>query len=188
MGVLVRYCDDFVVLTRSRAAAVEAKARIEAVLGPLGLHLHPDKTRISCLTKGQDGFVFLGFEHRMRESWKHRGYWYLNKWPSPRAMTSIKAKVRERTHRSRASWPLEEVVKDLNPVLRGWGRYFAVGNSSAKFHAVDDFVHMRMARLASTKHGLHGTNWASRFTYSWLKELKVYRLTGTVRYYGTASA
>ena len=81
-------------------------------------------------------------------------------------------------------WPDE----DLNPVLRGWGRYFAVGNSSAKFHAVDDFVHMRMARLASTKHGLHGTNWASRFTYSWLKELKVYRLTGTVRYYGTASA
>jgi len=188
LGVLVRYCDDFVVLTSSRARAVEAKARIEAVLGPLGLRLHPDKTRISCLSRGQDGFVFLGFEHRMVESWKHRGRWYLNKWPSPRAMASIRAKVRERTHRSRASWPLEEVVKDLNPVLRGWGNYFRHGNSSRKFHSIDSYVHLRLARLASTKYGLHGTNWASRFTYSWLTDLKIYRLTGTVRYYGAASA
>jgi RNA-directed DNA polymerase len=188
LGVLVRYCDDFVVLTSTRARAVEAKARIEAILEPLGLRLHPDKTRISCLTKGQDGFVFLGFEHRVRESGKHRGYWYLNKWPSPRAMASIKAKVKQRTARSRASWPLDEVVADLNPVLRGWCAYFAVGNSSDKFHAVDDYVHLRMARLASTKHGLHGRNWATRFTYGWLTDLGIYRLSGKVRYFGTATA
>jgi len=89
LGTLVRYCDDFVVLASTRARVIEAKARIEAILEDPGLRLHPDKTRISCLTKGQDGFVFLGFEHRMRESWKHRGYWYLNKWPSPRSMASI---------------------------------------------------------------------------------------------------
>ncbi|MDQ6949199.1 MAG: group II intron reverse transcriptase/maturase, partial [Actinomycetota bacterium] len=91
LGTLVRFCDDFVVLAPTRAKVVEAKARIEAILEPLGLRLHPDKTRISCLTKGQDGFVFLGFEHRMRESWKHRGRWYLNRWPSPKAMASIRA-------------------------------------------------------------------------------------------------
>jgi group II intron reverse transcriptase/maturase len=182
LGTLVRYCDDFVVLTRSRAAAEKAKARIEAILAPLGLRLHPDKTRISCLSKGQEGFVFLGFEHRMRESWKYRGRWYLNKWPSPRAMASIKAKVKERTARRRASWPLEEVVADLNPVLRGWGNYFRYGNSNRKFQAVDDYVRMRMARLASTKYGLHGTNWATRFTYGWLTDLGIYRLTGKVRY------
>ncbi|MGH9072054.1 MAG: group II intron maturase-specific domain-containing protein, partial [Acidimicrobiales bacterium] len=135
LGTLVRYADDFVVLTSTRARAVEAKARIEEVLAPLGLHLHPDKTRISCLQRGQESFVFLGFEHRVRESGKHRGYWYLNKWPSPRAMASIKAKVRERTARRWASLPVEEVVGSLNSVLRGWGAYFAVGNSSAKFHA-----------------------------------------------------
>ena len=137
LGTLVRYCDDFVVLAPTRARVVEAKARIEAILEPLGLRLHPDKTRIACLTKGQEGFVFLGFEHRMRESWKRRSRWYLNKWPSPRAMASIRAKVKQRTTRNRASWPLGEVIDDLNPVLRGWCSYFAVGNSSAKFHAVD---------------------------------------------------
>ena len=187
LGTLVRYCDDFVVLAPTRARAIEAKARIEATLEPLGLHLHPEKTRVSCLAKGQEGFVFLGFEHRMRESKKHRGRWYLHKWPSPRAMASIRAKVKERTARWRASWPLEDVVGDLNPVLRGWGAYFRYGNSARKFSAIDSYVHERMARLASTKHGLHGTNWATRFTYRWFTNLGVYRLSGTVRYWAASA-
>jgi group II intron reverse transcriptase/maturase len=182
LGTLVRYCDDFVVLAPTRARVVEAKARIEAVLEPLGLRLHPDKTRIACLAEGQEGFVFLGFEHRMRESRKWRGRWYLNRWPSPRAMASIRAKVKQRTARRFASLPLEAVVESLNPVLRGWGAYFRYGNSSQKFSAIDSYVHLRMATLASTKHGLHGRNWATRFTYGWMTDLGVYRLSGKVRY------
>ncbi|EQD29327.1 RNA-directed DNA polymerase (reverse transcriptase), partial [mine drainage metagenome] len=150
LGSLVRYCDDFVVLASTRARVVEAKARIEAILEPLGLRLHPDKTRVSCLDKGQEGFIFLGFEHRMRESKKWRGRWYLNRWPSPRAMASIRAKVKQRTARRFASLPLEVVVVEyLNPVLRGWGRTFRYGNSSRKFNAIDSYVHERLAMLAS---------------------------------------
>jgi group II intron reverse transcriptase/maturase len=188
LGVLVRYADDFVVLTRSKAAAEEAKARIVAILGRLGLDLHPDKTRISCLRRGQDGFVFLGFEHHMQESWKYPGRWYLMKWPSPRAMASIRGKVRDRTAKWRSSWPLEDVVADLNPVLRGWGNYFRHGNSARKFMAVDSYVRFRLARLASRKYGLSGTtNWGERFDHRWSQALGVYRLNGTVRYW-TASA
>ena len=187
LGTLVRYCDDFVVLAPTRARVVEAKARIEAVLEPLGLRLHPDKTRIACLAEGQEGFVFLGFEHRMRESRKWRGRWYLNRWPSPRAMASIRAKVKQRTARRFASLPLEAVVESLNPVLRGWGAYFRYGNSSQKFSAIDSYVHLRMATLASTKHGLHGRNWATRFTYGWMTDLGVYRLSGKVRYRATSA-
>jgi group II intron reverse transcriptase/maturase len=182
LGTLVRYCDDFVVLAPTRARVVEAKARIEAILEPLGLRLHPGKTRIACLQGGQEGFVFLGFEHRMRESKKWRGRWYLNCWPSPRAMASIRAKVKQRTTRSRASLPLDLVVEDLNHVLRGWGNYFRYGNSSRKFAAIDSYVHERMAMLASDKYGLHGRNWATRFTYGWMTGLGIYRLSGKVRY------
>ena len=195
--VHVRFCESgrgrfppathLVVLTSTKAKAIEAKARIEAILEPLGLRLHPDKTKIVCLTGGQEGFVFLGFEHRMRASEKWRGRWYLNKWPSPRAMASIKAKVKERTAQRFACWPLEEVVANLNPVLRGWCNYFRVGNSSQKFHSVDAYVALRMALLASDKHGLQGRNWTTRFTYGWLTDLGIYRLSGKVRY-GTASA
>jgi RNA-directed DNA polymerase len=182
LGTLVRYCDDFVVLAPTRARVEEAKARIEAILEPLGLRLHPDKTRISCLQGGQEGFVFLGFDHRMGKSKKRRGRWYLYSWPSPRAMASIRAKVKERTARRYASRDLVAVVEDLNPVLRGWGAYFSRGNSSAKFHAIDSYVHLRLALLASDKHGLHGLNWDTRFTYEWLTDLGIYRLSGRVRY------
>ena len=74
-----------------------------ATLAELGLRLHPDKTRIVCLRQGQEGFDFLGFHHRMVESWKRKGRYYLQKWPSPRAMASIRAKVRDRTPRGYAS-------------------------------------------------------------------------------------
>jgi hypothetical protein len=102
-------------------------------------------------------------------------------------MTSIRSKVRERTQRRHASWELEAVVENLNPVLRGWGAYFRHGNSSKKFNAIDSYVHQRLARLASVKHGIPGRNWATRFTYQWATDLGIHRLTGTVRYW-TAQA
>jgi RNA-directed DNA polymerase len=68
LGVLVRFADDFVVLCRSRAAAEEALRRVTAILGQLGLQLHPDKTRIVRLTRGEQGFDFLGFHHHKVES------------------------------------------------------------------------------------------------------------------------
>ncbi len=107
-------------------------------------------------------------------------------------MASIRARVKQRTARNtarnRANWPLDQVVADTNPALRGWCAYFTVGNSSEMFSAVDDYVHLRMARLARTKYGLHGRNWATRFTYGWLTDLGIYRLSGKVRYHGTAPA
>ena len=120
LGTLVRYADDLVVLCHTRQRAEQARERVAAILAPLGLHLHPDKTRIVSLAQGRDGFDFLGFHHRLVESWKWRGRYYLNKWPSARAMASIRAKVRQRTDRRFASADLGVVVGYLDPVLRGW--------------------------------------------------------------------
>ncbi len=183
LGTLVRYCDDFVVLAPTRERATAARDLAAATLAALGLRLHPDKTRIVCLRRGEEGFDFLGFHHRMVESWKRRGRYWLHKWPTPRAMASIRAKVRERTPRGYAGLDLAVVVENLNPVLRGWGAYFRYGNSSRKFNAIDSYVHQRLAKLASVKHGISGRNWATRFTYGWLTDLGIYRLTGTVRYW-----
>ena len=186
-GTLVRYADDFVVLSPTKERAEAAKSMAAAILAPLGLRLHPDKTRIVCLRQGEEGFDFLGFHNRMVESRKRRGRFYLQKWPSDRAMASIRAKVREHTARRYAGRKLEDVVADLNPVLRGWGAYFRYGNSTRKFSAIDSHVNQRMAKLASVKHGLRGWNWTTRFTYRWLNQLGIYRLSGTVRYW-TANA
>ena len=123
LGVLVRYADDLVVLCATREQAEQARELVAAVLDGLGLRLHPEKTRIAHLARGAEGFTFLGFEHRMRESWRQPGRWYLQKWPSRRAMASIRGKIRDRTDRRYARLPLEWAVEDLDRVLRGWGNY-----------------------------------------------------------------
>ncbi|GAC1311336.1 MAG: hypothetical protein NVSMB16_08090 [Acidimicrobiales bacterium] len=117
LGTLIRYADDFIVLCPTRERAVQARDLAETTVGQLGLRLHPDKTRIVDLRRGAEGFDFLGFHHRMVESHKRRGRYWLNKWPSPRAMASIRGKVRDLTAPSRVGAELTVVVEDLNPVL-----------------------------------------------------------------------
>ena len=99
----------------------------------------------------------------MRESWKQPGRWYLQKWPSRRAMASVTAKVRDRTERRYAKLPLEWAVADLNHVLRGWGNYFRYGNSARNFSQIDSNVNERLAILANAKHRLTGRNRVTRF-------------------------
>lgn len=68
-------------------------------------------------------FDFLGFHHHKVESWKRRGRWYLQRWPSVRAMTAIRAKIRDGTDRRFVGLEMAGVVANLNPVVRGWGNY-----------------------------------------------------------------
>ncbi|MFI9588624.1 reverse transcriptase domain-containing protein [Streptomyces sp. NPDC052236] len=133
LGVLVRYCDDFVVLSPTRQRAEQAQQLAARVLGQLGMRLHPEKSGITCLTRGGQGFEFLGFHHRKVESWKWRGRFYLYRWPSQRALKVLRDKVRAATSRSRTERPVAAVVAELNPVLRGWAGYFRKGNSARKF-------------------------------------------------------
>jgi RNA-directed DNA polymerase len=187
LGVLVRYCDDFIVVCRGRARAEEARRRVAMILATLGLELHPDKTRIAQLTRGKQGVDFLGFHLRKVESWRWPGHYYLQRWPSDRAMAAIRAKIREVTDRRYVGLSVDTVVTNLNHVLRGWSAYFRYGNSGRKFTVIDSYVHERLAIFASTKHGLSGRNWQRRFTWAWSGRLGVYRLSGKVRY-GTAHA
>jgi hypothetical protein len=180
LGTLVRYCDDFVVLSPTEQRAEQARELAARVLEQLGMRLHPEKTGIVRLTRGGQGFDFLGFHHRKMESWKWRGRYYLRRWPSARAMRVLRDKVRAATARSKTERPVSAVVADLNPVLRGWAAYFRNGNSGRKFKVVDGYVHERLAIFASAKHRLAGRNWTIRFTYGWITRLGVYRLTGNV--------
>jgi group II intron reverse transcriptase/maturase len=186
-GRLVRYADDFVVLCPNAERAREAQRRAAVVLAGLGLRLSPEKTRIVELTRGKEGFEFLGFHLRKVESWKWRGKFYLQRWPSARAMNSIRSKIRALTDRRYTEMPIASVVDRLNPVLRGWGNYFRTGNSARKFNQIDSYVHERLAILACNKHQLSGRKWDSRFNGEWFRRLGVHTLKGTI-HYGTAHA
>ena len=144
------------------------------------MQLHPDKTRIADLRHGAEGFDFLGFHHHKVATWRDRNRFVLQRWPSQKAMASIRAKVRERTHRRFVGLDMGAIIGALNRVLRGWGNYFRWGNSARKFAAVDGYVHERLAMLASAKHGLTGRHWVGRFNLNWLKQFQLVRLSGTV--------
>ena len=130
LGTLVRYADDFVVHGDTKAQVEEAHRRVSAVLTRLGLELHPEKTRTVDLSHGREGFDFLGCHLRKRMSgprWERtrRRVFYLQRWPSARAMQRIRTRVRNLTLRARCHVDLRMVIADLNPVLRGWGSIFA---------------------------------------------------------------
>jgi RNA-directed DNA polymerase len=189
LGVLVRYADDFVVLCRSEAAAKESRRRLGIVMEHLHLQLHPEKTRIVALHRGQAGFDFLGFHHRMKESWRLRGRWYLHKWPSPRAMKAIRQKVKDTlAPRHVLSSSLHDCIRVLNPVLRGWAQYFRVGTSSRQFALLDEYVFVRLTLFDQAKHQRHNRGWRGQRIPDLLKAAGLYRLKGTVRYSTRAHA
>lgn len=186
-GILVRYADDAVILCRTRAEAEQALALAGEILRSLGLELHPDKTRVVDLTEGREGFDFLGWHFHARVSGRllERGVrrYYLHRWPSTRAMNAVRATVRALTGRNRAGVDLRVVIRDLNPVLRGWGNYFRTGNAAKKFNRVDSYVWRRLSGLMRTRYGRHVTpQRMARWTSDRFVELGLHRLRGTVRY------
>ena len=195
LGRIVRYADDLVVLCRTRSRANEALRRIGALLGRLGLELHPTKTQVVETGLGKDGFVFLGCYFRSVKS-INTGKTYLFRWPSPEAMKAVRTKVRQLTDRRRRAGmrDIREVIRDLNPVLRGWGNYFRTGNASDKFQQVDRYVCRRLRRLMQRRGGQRRDkagcgyterNWPpSRFA----DEHGLHRLLGTIRHPGGAHA
>ena len=188
VGEVVRYADDFVVLCRSRSQAEEARRRATAVLGDLGLCLHPDKTRVVDLREGKEGFDFLGCHFRARMSGKlkeSRGIirFYLHRWPSVRSMKRARAKVKALTARSQVGQQLDVVIARLNQFLRGWSNYFRTGNAGSKFRTFDRYVSWRLHRLLIKQRGrnLHAGQ-ADRWTETWFHDQGLYMLSGTIRY------
>jgi RNA-directed DNA polymerase len=187
-GALVRYADDFVVLCSSRAQAEDVAGRAAALLGGLGLALHPDKTRVVDLRKGQEGFDFLGCHLRARMSgrlWEQKRVirYYLHRWPSARSMKRARARVKALTDRRRVGLELAEVIGSVNLFLRGWGNYFRTGNAADKFIQLDRHVVWRLKRLLIKKRGRNlRAGQVNRWTPGWFHDQGLHQLMGTIRY------
>jgi group II intron reverse transcriptase/maturase len=188
LGVLVRYADDFVVMCDTKTAVEQAEQRVRTILARLGLELHPEKTRQVDLSQGREGFDFLGCHLCKRMSgplWekRHQRVYYLQRWPSPRAMQRIRQRVKGLTPRSACHRDLRATIAQLNPVLRGWGAYFRTGNAAIKFGQVDDYVSWRLHRLLVKRHGRQlRAGQAAQWTGDFFHAVGLHRLRGTIRY------
>jgi len=196
LGQLVRYADDLVILCRTRPQAEQALAELRAILSRLRLQLHPGKTRLVELGLGKDGFEFLGCYLRIVRSHFH-GKRYLFRWPAPRAMKAVRQRIHDLTKRRR--WAgmkdIRDVIRVLNPVLRGWGGYFRTGNASTQFNRVDSYVRQRLLRLLARRGGRRGgrvngrpLRWQAWPHRRFVTDHGLYQLLGTIRYPGGAHA
>ena len=161
---LVRYADDFVVLVHgSRADAEALREDVAQVLAPMGLRLSAAKTKVSHIDEGLD---FLGFHIQRRRkpgTTKRVVYTY----PSKKALAAIIGRVRALTRRT-AHPSLAALLRQLNPVLRGWCTYFKHGVSKATFHYLDEYAWRRVLHWIRRRY--RKTKWAvlfRRFYVNW---------------------
>lgn len=176
IGSLIRYADDFIVVCATSERAEHARRLAATTLSTVGLRLHPDKTSIRNIRDGDNGFDFLGFHHHMVKAWKQPGRRFLARWPSDRAMRSIRARLRDITDRRNVGIDLAVTVERMNRTLNGWGNYFKWGNSHDKFTAIDSYAHRRLATWMSNKHAQRGRGWGRRYNYAWCRSTGLHRV------------
>ena len=189
LGTLVRYADDFAVMCETKSSCEEAERRVKIILARLKLELHPEKTRKVELTRGREGFDFLGCHLHKRMSgpmWERYGkaYYFLHRWPNARSMKRVRQRVHELTGRSRNGVKdVRVLIAALNPVLRGWGNYFRTGNAAQKFLALDKYVVGRLRRFLVKRKGRHLRPGEARgWTRDFFEGHGLVRLRGTIRY------
>ena len=179
VGRLIRYCDDFVIVCKSRRNAERARQVIENFLGRLRLRLHPEKTRLVAMDR--EGFDFLGFHFRKLPS-RRTGRLVPYAWPSQKAMKAIRGRIRVATLRTRQRVELRELIASLNVQIQGWRNYFKVGNSTKKLADLDRSVWLRLWLFLSKRRGDRGYLTPEAFQH-WLGKsgLKYFYPTGRSR-------
>jgi RNA-directed DNA polymerase len=163
----VRYADDLVILVnndRRQDWLVEAVGRrLREELAKLDVQLNEEKSRIVDLSRGES-FGFLGFDFRRVRSL--RGRWRPQYTPQPKARTALLRELKEVFRRSR-SQPVDRVIAEINPRLRGWVNYFRIGHASRCFAFVRRWVERSIRRHLMRARNRRGFGW-KRWSTAWL--------------------
>lgn len=166
-----RFADDIVITVSGhhtkRGWAERALQRLCEQMGPLGVKLNPEKTKVVNILNG-DSFGFLGFDFRRILNRNKTGNFILLT-PKKKARQGIKAKIREIINQGGAT-PVEELISRINTVVSGWVVYFRVGNSSRAFSEVRDYLEMKIRTLITRrkrrqKRSVGWRRWSNEYLY-----------------------
>lgn len=150
---LVRYSDDFVLMVHGTKEQTEAlRTETAELLKRLGLRLSVAKTAITHVDRG---FDFLGFriQRGNRASKSPCAYTFMSK----ANFVAVKRKVRALTRRHNRNLPLHQLLRAINPVLRGVANYFRYAAVKRTLHYLGYFTWWRVVRWLRKKHA--GRNW-----------------------------
>jgi RNA-directed DNA polymerase len=174
-----RFADDMVILVNSHRRqqwlrqAVEKRVREE--LAKLEVEVNEEKSRKVDLEKGES-FGFLGFEFRRIRS--RQGRWMPLRTPTAKKRTALLATLRV-VFRRLQSQPVARLIQQINPILRGWVNYFAIGHSSRCFAFIRQWVEKKirshLAR-ACQRRGHGWKRWSREWLYEKLGLFKQYRI------------
>jgi len=175
----VRFADDLVVLVDSHprhAWLFDAlQKRLREEFAKLQVEVNEEKSRVVNLARGEC-FGFLGFDFwRVRS---RKGPWMPLVMPQMQRRTELLRKLKGIFKRS-ISQPLRGVIDQINPILRGWVNYFAVGNSSRCLSFIRTWVEKKIRRLlakARKRRGFGWKRWSSRWLYGELGLYDEYRV------------
>jgi RNA-directed DNA polymerase len=162
---MVRYADDFVILSRSRVEAEEALERVRQWTAQAGLTLHPEKTRIVDAAE-RGGFDFLGYHFE-------RGM----KWPREKSLKKLKDTIRAKTKRTNGN-SLRVIISNVNRTLIGWLEYFKHSHKTT-YPRLDAWIRMRLRsilRKRARKHGRGRGRDHQRWTNSFFAEQGLFSL------------
>ena len=181
-----RFADDLVILVNADPRhdwlmrAINQRLREE--LATLQVDINEEKTRIVDLAKGEC-FGFLGFDFRRVRSLD--GAWRPQYTPKLKKRTALLRTLTDIFRRSR-SQPVAAVIGRINPILRGWVNYFAVGHASRCFAYVRQWVERKVRRHLMRNRQRRGFGWR-RWRRDWLYRTMGLFLDYRVRYqYATA--
>ena len=175
-----RFADDLVVLVdghpRHDRLLGLVDQRLREELTKLEVEVNDEKSRTVDLAKGES-FGFLGFDFRRLRS--RSGRWFALRTPKVKKRTELLGRLKV-VFRSLRSQPVQRVIEQINPILRGWVNYFAHGNASRCFSHVRDWVEKKVRRhLArnSKRSGFGWKRWSTRWLHAHLGLFGDYRVS-----------
>jgi RNA-directed DNA polymerase len=134
-----------------KGAKTDAEAlreEIAEVLSTMGLSLSPEKTLITHIDEGLD---FLGWRlQRHRKPGTDRYYVYT--YPAKKAVAAARRKVKTLCRQVPLNQSLDDLLRRLNPMLRGWCAHFRPGVSSAVFAYLSHYTWQTVWRWLRRKH------------------------------------
>lgn len=146
---LVRYADDFIITGASKELLeTEVKPYVTRFMAERGLTLSPEKTRITAIN---EGFEFLGWNFR-----KYNGKLLIK--PSKKNVKTFLQNIRE-TVKTNKQATQANLIRLLNPKIRGWTSYHKSSVAKVTFNQVDKEVWKTLWQWAKRRHPNKSKHW-----------------------------
>ena len=169
---VIRYCDDFVILHEDLSVVQRCQSLVSEWLKDMGLELKPSKTRISHTLKRYEdndpGFEFLGFSIRQFPVGKHQSGKLNGKLLGFKTIiTPSQSKQKMHYHQiasiinAHKAAPQSALIRHLNPVIRGWVKYYSTVVSKEIFSRLDHLMYQKLKTWAKHRHPGKSWDWVS---------------------------